>query len=94
MKWLDKLQESFRKRKLGTYKKRKVNIQKMTGPKNYKVTFDIIIHDNEAPPEPIGPFEIEIPARAMYFAKEKLRMHLKNNIDIHVHDFEIVVEEE
>lgn len=85
----------IRKRKLGKYKKRNINIQKMTlgGEKPYKITFDIIIQDKHNP-KSIGPLDITIPAMAMFFAKKKLVEHLKNSIDIHVRDFDIVVEDD
>jgi hypothetical protein len=90
---ITRIQKAVRKRKLGTYKTRKIKIQQLAlgGEKSYKITFDILILDKHNP-KSIGPLNIEIPAKAMFFGKKKLVQHLKNSVDIHVHDFEIVVE--
>lgn len=90
-----KLHEKVRRLILGRYKKRKVKLQKMAigGTKMYKVTFDVVMQDKNGS-KLLDTFDIEIPAKAMFFAKKKLVQHLKNNINIHVHDFEIMFEED
>lgn len=69
------------------YKRKKVKAE-ITEAKMYKIEFNLIVQDN-ANPLIIGPMNIEIPSRALYFAKKQLLQYIQHNIEVQVLDYKI-----
>lgn len=86
-RWMKKLRAKMHTWKIKRYKVKKVKQAKLVTERDYWIEFNIIIKDKDQP-QNVGPFNIVIPAKGIYFAKRNLRHHLKNNLDIEVVHFE------
>jgi hypothetical protein len=81
--FLIKIRDQFRTWRLKRYKMRKVKESKLIHDEDYYMEFNIIVDDGHNP-QCIGPFNITIPAKGAYFAKRKLKVHVKEVVDVDV----------
>lgn len=91
-RWVKALPDKIHTWKIKRYKQKKVKQSKLVVERDYWIEFNIVIKDKDQP-QTIGPFNIVVPAKGIYFAKRNLRQHLKNSIDIEVVQFEHYEEE-
>lgn len=82
--FITRMQEKFRKFKLGLYKRKKVNEEKTPFHRHYFMTFKIHVFDESNPQESAVEYEMVVPARAAYFAKSHLDriIHEKIQVDV------------
>lgn len=78
----------FRRIKLWLYKNRKVKEQKTPTNRHYIVKFKVKINDINNPQVFNKVFNMVVPAKAAFFAKQKLRNSILNNIDIEFEDIQ------
>jgi len=81
--FLIKIRNQIREWRLKRYKMKKVKESKLIRDENYYMEFNIII-DDENNQQCLGPFNITVPAKGAYFAKRKLRAHIKEVVEIDV----------
>lgn len=81
--FLIKIRDQIRAWRLKRYKMRKVKESKLIHDEDYYMEFNIIIDDGHNP-QCMGPFNITIPAKGAYFAKRKLRAHVREVVDVDV----------
>jgi hypothetical protein len=71
---------SFRKMKLGWYKRRKVRKEKSLSRRYYFVKFTMKIDDPVNPQRFIKEYEMVVPARAAFFAKRGLESSMRRKL--------------
>lgn len=81
--FLIKIRDKIREWRLKRYKMKKVKESKLVHDEDYYMEFNIILDDGHNP-QCVGPFNITIPAKGAYFAKRKLRAHIKEVVDVDV----------
>lgn len=86
-KFLVRIRDQWRIWRLRRYKMKKVKMSKLIQDDHYFVEFNIIIQD-ATNPQSLGPFNITVPARGIYFAKRRIVKHLQETIDIEVLNFD------
>jgi hypothetical protein len=93
-KFIVKFFSTFRKWKLGKYKKKKVRKEKTLRNRMYFVKFAVKISDPINPQESFKKYEMFIPAKAAFFAKKKARQSIMKKLDLEFFDCDIVSDEE
>lgn len=88
-----KLFKHFKKFRLKLYKKKKVKKSRTKEERNYKLNFDIIIQDKNDNLK-YDNVEIEIPARSLFDAKNKLKDHLKRKLSFDLRWVEVLDDDE
>jgi len=78
----------FRKTKIKRYKRKSVRSSRTKYDQNYKINFSFLILDPSENLE-IENIEVDIPARSMYDAKNKLKTFLERKISFHINDVEV-----
>ena len=91
---VSKLVSKFRKWKLTRYKKKKVRQEKTKRDRAYLVKFIIKVKDPINPQESDVEYEMMVPAKAAFFAKEKARRSIIQKIDLYFSDCDLVTDEE
>lgn len=93
-KFILNLVSKFRKWELIFYKKKKVIKEKTRRDRIYCVKFYIKIEDELNPKEIDCEFDMMVPAKAAFFAKIKARKVVREKINLHFSDCELVNDEE
>lgn len=84
----------FKKIKIKRYKKRKINEQKSLIDNKYLIRFKVKIEDKESSQIFDEEFDIMVPAKAAFFAKRKVEMHIKNRVGVDFIGVDKLTEEE
>lgn len=84
----------FRKWKLGRYKQKKVRKEKTFRNRTYFVKFKIKVDDPINPQESEKEYEMIIPAKAAFFAKQKAAEAIKKKIEFEFIDIDLMTEED
>jgi hypothetical protein len=93
-KFIVKFFSTFRKWKLGKYKKKKVRQEKTLRNRMYFVKFTVKIEDPINPQESHRQYEMFVPAKAAFFAKKKAKKAIIKKLDLEFFDCDIVSDEE
>ena len=93
-RFITNLEERFRKFKLSRYKRKKVNESKTPHQRYYHMKFKIRVVDSHNPQESDFTYEMVVPARAAFFAKNHLEKSVIEKIAVDVVDWEEMTDEE
>lgn len=61
-------------------------MKKILDERDYKIFFYVTINDNKNP-QKVGPYDMIVPGRGIYFAKRRLLNHIVSNVDVEIIDF-------
>jgi len=84
----------FRKWKLGRYKQKKVRKEKTFRNRTYFVKFKIKVDDPINPQVSEAEYEMVIPAKAAFFAKQKAIESIKKKLEFEFVDIDLMTEEQ